>query len=202
MHRCAPDINWKQLDETFRYQRHTATRQAMFKTEMIDSGKLKGTWVEKGSKNQAGRIELSDIDTITGDIYTASGGGNVFRYNGTSWQSLNESFKFNGISMLRILQKKSGHRILVGASNNNFYYSDDEGLTWNKSNGLSNAERWGNCAKGIMTNDSNHSIFLLLQEWDYNKWNSIVSIYHSKDSGVNFTRILSYPDLNFYGTGR
>ena len=202
MHRAAPNVNWKQLDANNRYQRYKSSGKYLLKKESIDSGKLSGTWSEKGSKNQAGRIALCDIDTIGGFIYAGSGGGNIFKgkTDGTGWHCLNEALKFPGITMLRILQKDTGNRILVATTDNNFYYSDDDGINWTKSGGLSNAARYGGCAKGIMTNDTTHTIFLLLEEWDYTNWKSIVSVYYSRDKGLNFSKLRSFPDPEFAWT--
>ena len=201
MHRTAPGINWKSIDDETRFQKYLSKHGILQKTEILDSGKLKGTWAEKGSNNQAGRIMLCDIDTVGNHIYAASGGGNIFKgdSNGTGWKCLNENLKFNGICMLRILQMNNHNRILVATGSNNFYFSDDDGSTWNKSKGLANAILWGYCSKGIMTNDSSHSIFLLMQEWDYKNWGPLVTIYHSKDKGQNFSKLVSYADPDYYG---
>jgi photosystem II stability/assembly factor-like uncharacterized protein len=204
MHKAAPGVNYKLLDAQSRYKYYLEQRQAMAKTSSFANGALNGQWREKGSQNQAGRMVLADVDTIDNFIYAASGGGNIWRggMKGDNWVCLNEDLKFSDICMLRVVYTGKSKRIIVATGTNSVYYSDNEGALWKQSAGLDNAIKWGSCSKGIITNDSFGTIYLLLQEWDYTNWNSETSIYLSRNKGLSFRKLKSYKDADFIGTKR
>lgn len=192
MHRAAPDVNWREIDAQTRASRPQIINQ--YKKQALDSfanGKLVGQWLERGSENQSGRILMTTFDTATQKIYCTSQGGNVWRgsKNGTGWEVLNDKFNLGSTNYLHLYPIASGKRIFVSTSSKNCYYSDDEGFTWQSSTGLESIESWGNIRKTVSTGDSVNTLITLALEWDYVDWESVMSVYASKDKGESFSQI-------------
>src|SRR5687767_3606180 len=202
MHKAAPGIDWRKMDEETRQQKYAAR----FKSrnigttavqEVLANGNLAGQWNEKGSANCAGRIWVADLDTSNGAVYCGSDGGNVWKgdMTGSSWTVLNDKLKFD-IKMIRILPNGTGKRI-VTAGGRYVYYSDDDGVTWLTATGLSNLASWGYIKRGIVLDDSLNTMYVLAYEWDYNNWNGISSLYKSTDKGGSFSLIRSYDEPTY-----
>lgn len=202
MHKAAPGVNWKAMDAATREQNyfslaHTNTQRngpQVTAQEVLANGNLVGQWNERGATKVCGRIWAADLDTATGEVYCGSDGGNVWKgnMNGTSWTVLNDKIKF-GIGFLRVTPRNGGHRVI--ASGGAFvHYSDDEGVTWYSSSGLSVLQNWGWIKRAITLDDAQHTMYLLTEEWDYTNWNAIITIYKSTDNAVSFAPIVSYPE--------
>jgi hypothetical protein len=75
---------------------------------------LQGRWVEKGSNNLAGRTRFADYDTVSRKVYLVSDGGNVWKGNldGSDWEVLNDQLQFESPSMIRVIRRNGGMRIL------------------------------------------------------------------------------------------
>ncbi len=205
MHRTEPFVDWRIIEKANSIARNeNLLKQMQFsiddktqflleESEIVAGGYIRGKWIEKGSNNQSGRIHLADIDFERGLIYAASSGGNVWRGNldGTNWTCLNNSLKISNIRSIFLIKKSNVNRILVvGNGPSSCYYSDDEGKTWQKSNGLEKAARWGGLQRGIRIGDS-PVFYLLALEWDYDNWKAVTTIYISKDYGENFSLLYS-----------
>ena len=87
------------------------------------------------------------------------------------------------------------YRRLVVCGGKSFYYTDNEGITIEESEGLDVLDDWGNTIRSIIKDDT---IYLLTNEWDYQNWNAACAIYKSIDNGVTFQRILMFDDNNGY----
>lgn len=196
MHRCASGTDWRAIDRQTRLHRYRRGN-AMHKVNVLDTfanGNLIGEWRERGSRNQAGRMHLAWMDTTAQKIYAGSSGGNIWRGNpdGSNWTSLNDPMQFDEISLIRQIPHNGGTRLLVGTTGKQFWYSDDEGATWQGSTGLTSIEGWGWIPRTIVADDSRHTIYLLAVEWDYTNWNAMTSIYRSLDHGASFDFIISW----------
>lgn len=194
-------INWKLIDNETRKSKYdllkreaNTKRTNSLQSEFIANGKIEGAWIEKGSNNNAGRIRGVDLDLENELIYAISDGGNVFRgtLEGKDWTCLNNSIKFDNPHIIKVLKFNGKKRILAVTYGDKLsVYSDDEGLTWNISNGLDNPKRWGAIRRCVVANDENQTIYLLGHEWDFGTdWKAKVVIYYSKDHGTNYERIL------------
>ena len=203
MHRAHPDVDWEKMDAEFRKIRTDKVReirQDLFysrnlnpqnkQTENI-SRDLSGYWQERGSNNLAGRILTADIDWGNNLIYCASDGGNIWRgsLNGEDWTSITDYLQIRGIHFLRLIEFEDTRRLLI-ANGDNLYYTDDEGVTLQLSNGLDFLSGWGGnyLKRVIMTEDK--IVYLLATEGTGN-WNAVGTIYKSTDHGRNFTKILT-----------
>lgn len=203
MHRAEPGVDWKIIEREVREYRRNENNKLrqelgykdpnMFLNTVAANGNVVGKWKERGSNNQSGRIHCADIDFTRGLIYAASSGGNVWRgsLDGEDWTCLNNSFQFN-IRDIRIRKVGDKNRIIV-FDHRNVYYSDDEGIIWQKSNGLQTVESTGNIIRGISTNvkssqgavegDESDILYLLANE---NINGQKTSIYFSTDYGESF----------------
>ncbi len=131
MHKTAPGVDWRKIDDSTRRQKHlinTRLREQYYKSHngasspnrtIFSEREITGTWVEKGSNNLAGRIHTAEIDVESGFIYCGSSGGNIWKgtLNGDNWQSLNDYFKIPGMTLLRWVDTDTDRRLLIGAGN-------------------------------------------------------------------------------------
>ena len=192
MHNAAPDVKWREIDQETRYTRSKILSQKSFKNDALE-----GYWKEVGSNNQAGRILLSEIDTSTGYLYCASSGGNVWKtsLDNPNWTVLNNQLRIPSIHFLRIIHQENSKRILLATGQwqvEGFYYSDDDGENWNVTTGLSAIVDWGYIKRAVVTNDENHTIYLLAQEWDYTDWEVQTTIYISTNLGESFSVLKTF----------
>ena len=194
MHKAAPGVNWKSVDKLNRKVNTGLAREArknLLDTqsfgnisdhfEVILERDIEGTWEERGSNNLAGRIRTADIDFNNNTIYCASSGGNIWKgtLEGQNWESLNDYMQILGITFLRIINTNNGQRLLIGSDNNGFYYSDNQCVTLNETNGLGSHS----IKRFIMQDESNH-IYALVDT-------SPRSIYRSTDLGESFQLVLT-----------
>ncbi|MCL5991735.1 MAG: hypothetical protein M1419_06490 [Bacteroidetes bacterium] len=211
MHLIEPGVNRKIIDNETRKIKAELRQnnlKSLFKEnpkileddEIIAGGLLKGKWIERGSNNCAGRIHTADIDFDRNLIYAASAGGNIWRgtIDGTDWQCLNNSFKISNIRMVKIIKKGSINRIIAVGNSSHVYYSENEGITWEESTGLDNFHKWGSIKRAILVSNISNEIYLLGNEWDYDNWKNVSTIYKSNDDGENFQNIYnSEVDVDF-----
>ena len=203
MHRAHPDVDWEKMDEESRKIRTNKIQD--LRQSLITSGnwnaqnkrlenisrELSGYWQERGSNNLAGRILTADIDWNNNLIYCASDGGNIWRgsLTGGDWTSLTDYLQIKGIHFLRLIEFDNTRRLLI-ANGDNFYYTDDEGVTLQLSNGVDFLSGWeGNYLKRVIITEDK-TIYLLATEGTGN-WNAVGTIYKSTDHGRNFTKILT-----------
>jgi len=197
MHRAAPGTDWRKIERDNRWakyrQKLPAIRQRGAKTNLIKitGDTMQGYWAEKGSQNQSGRIHVADLDTGDYTIYCGSAGGNIWKgsFNGTGWTSLTDQFQMSNIIMVKVLSTNNGKRILVADGGKDFYYSDDDGITWDTAAGLTAIESWGNIKRALVMNDSVRTIYLLATKWSFINNEANTCIFKSLDSGASFTTV-------------
>jgi hypothetical protein len=201
MHRTEYGVDYKLLRgelQLSRMEQNQKMRDKLTKDSpqllkyVSENGRIAGTWKERGSNNQSGRIHTADADLIDGLIYVASAGGNVWRgtIDGKDWVCLNNSTQFS-ISSLKV-EHYGDFRRIFAFDHKNLYYSDNEGYTWENPEGLENIGRWGHLFRGVVIrNTVGRTLYILTLEWDYDAWKAIKSIYYSTDDGKTFERLLS-----------
>jgi hypothetical protein len=190
MHRTAPGEDWRQIDNQSRFQlRQQRTEIRRLKTddnEVIADGLLTGKWIEKGANNIAGRMHNIDFDFNNNLMYGASDGGQIWKADlgGTNWQSLTDHYHVKGVHFLRIVPLDNGSiRILQINRDSLMMYSDNNGLDWKISDGLSDMKN-DNCVRGV--SDGSDNIYLL-----FLRNNSRSLIYKSSNKGQSFDLITS-----------
>ena len=205
-HGAAEGVDWKAMDEQTRKER--AEKRNQFRKNIYEKGQLKsnekfletlgngsltGEWDERGSNNIAGRMHTCDIDFATNTVYAGSSGGVLWKgiLDGNGWQPLND-YMSNEIIFVNQLQLQSGNRLIM-AGGKYFYYSDNDGLSWETATGLDNVLSWGNMVRILVTNTSPRIIYALTLEWDYGpNWQPQTGLYRSDDFGVSFTQLTTF----------
>ena len=185
MHRAAEGFNWKQHNKEQRWNNYNKRKNT--KSEIP----VNGFWKERGSANQSGRIHTAELDTLNNLLYCASSGGNIWKGTpeGENWISLNDEIKFYDIKMMELIQTDSLDRLVVCTGKSEFYYTDDQGSTWNQSTGLEGPVDWGYIKKGVVVNDSIHTVYVLTSEWDDDSWSSVSILYKSTNQGESFEQV-------------
>jgi photosystem II stability/assembly factor-like uncharacterized protein len=202
MHRAAPGVNWKLIDQETReqknkdkyanrpdlYLKRSLTSEFQYKEKIVE-GKLEGSWYERGSNNLAGRMHTADVDIEENLIYAASAGGNIWisDLNGSSWRSINDHFQILDILMIRCLPKDQGKRIVVATRNPaHLYFTDDMGVTWIECDGL---EGLSTILRAVILDDDLKTMYVLGKDIGTLR----ISIYKSIDLGNNFSKIAGFP---------
>ena len=202
IHKRDSNADWKKMDSQFRKDRsirNTAVRENFINQngywENEDNSisinrEIEGVWRERGSNNLAGRVHTVDIDFTNDLIYLASSGGNIWKgtIDGENWESLNDYMQINDIKIIRLIETDDIRRLLIGSSDG-FFYTDNEGVIINQSEGLESPIDWGEFYRFIVKGDSENTIiYALAKEWDSG---STISIYKSIDLGETFQRVYS-----------
>ena len=86
---------------------------------------------------------------------------------------INLKFKF----LVPILIQDFRRLLICGG--NSFFYTDNDGISIQESEGLDALDDWGNTIRSIVKDDI---IYLLTNEWDYVNWNAACAIYKSIDN--------------------
>jgi len=200
MHRAAPGVDYKQMNQQTRSQNQSFwTSQRQTQLETTSSRHIPGAWFERGSNNLAGRIRTAIFDFNTNEIYCASSGGNIWRGNidGTDWISLNDYFQITGIHFLHRLDLENSTRMLM-VNGKNCYFTDDDGFTIESATGLSSVQNWGSIKRCVITGND---IYLAVLEWDYVAWTYLQAIYHSDDFGESFSKITELTSADGFVVG-
>jgi len=185
MHKAEEGFNWKQHNKKTRWENY---QKNLHSKSMLE---VDGYWTERGSANQAGRIHTAELDTLNNVLYCASSGGNIWKGTpeGDNWVSLNDEIKFYDVKMMKIIQMDSLDRLVVCTGKSEFYYTDNQGETWNEATGLEGTIDWGYIKKAVAVNDSTNTIYVLSSEWDDESWSSVSKLYRSTNQGAVFQEI-------------
>lgn len=206
MHRIKDGLNWKVVDHETRLSKYqikkheieyllSKNKRNQILSDTAENEVFKGVWIEKGSDNLAGRVHTSDVDFERGLIYLASSGGNIWRgtLDGKEWTCLNNAIKFGDIKTIEVIEYENKNRIIVVSNSPSaVHYSDNEGLTWNKAEGLEKSESWGYMKRGVIHYDNNR-FYVLASFFDYDNKEEATGVFVSKDAGETFEIINVFP---------
>lgn len=209
IHKAAPGVDWREMDRNTRIGRYKdrilrGKSQRSDAPIEIEDGLLTGRWVEKGSRNNAGRTHMADYDTLTRTVYVVSDGGNVWKGNleGENWEVLNDLYQIENASLIRTLRHNDGMRIFVATWGKRACYSDDEGQTWNESSGFENFTAYNHSIERmVVADDSLHTIYAIGTAPNVSNTQVPVWIYRSVDRGTSFQRYLEIPQTNGISRG-
>lgn len=196
MHRAAPGTDWRAMDEQAReelYESRLSALQAIAQSgrrksvnlESFADGMLTGTWHEKGSNNLSGRVHCVDVDFVNNKLYAAADGGQVFigTLDGEEWTSVSDPYRIDNIQFIRAFPNNTGGtRILAANQKVRMNYTDDQGVTWLKSDGISTYYKDYSLLRVVSQNDG--TLYMLVYKSDY------LSLLRSTDLGTTFSRLL------------
>ena len=196
MHRAAPGVNVSLVNSGIRRARRMLLDPKGRFTASADrevnlGGSLRGTWSERGSRNQAGRTHAAAVDWVGEKIYVAADGGQIWEgsLEGGGWRPLNDPVAFRGVRLLEAVRTDDGLRLIVVGGN----YAWTTGSTveeWVPAAGLESIARWGSFTRCVMTDGVQPTIYAVGEEWDYEgSWESIGALYRSTDLGTSFERV-------------
>jgi hypothetical protein len=197
LHRHAPGLDWRAQDAQWRAQRIAkvqAQRNAAIAAgadrdllRQVDLGAISGSWRERGSGNQAGRVTGAIYDAATHRLTTLSQGGNVWRADRDTlaWNSPSDSVSFVSDGFLDRLGG-AGERLLVGSdSPSGVYYSDNGGLGFTAATGADLSNPWytmGMAVRDVAAND----VYLTRVHYDGAASNWRAHLFASTNRGAAF----------------
>ncbi|HRF55731.1 MAG TPA: hypothetical protein PK027_14895, partial [Aquimonas sp.] len=203
MHRASPDVDWRAQDAAF-IARRFAEREAEREVRLaagespldwrVIKANVSGNWVERGSRNQAGRVTATALDAANNRLTVLSHGGNVWRANRTAldWSSPNDGARFGpsgNAGFMERLAGVSGERLLAASDSPlGVYRSDNGGVTWSVNSGSSIANPW--YTMGLVSRDETQSeVYLLRVHFDSVTSNWRPHLFASVDRGTTFTSV-------------
>jgi hypothetical protein len=202
MHRIEEGMNWKAIDRETRASKYKGkkheieylmnkSKNNVILSDTIQNDFTRAVWIEKGSDNLAGRVHTADIDFEKNEIFVASSGGNIWRgtLEGKNWTCLNNTIKFNDIKTVKVLYVNGKRRIIVASNGpSQVHYSDNEGLTWERSMGLESPSSYGTMKRGVLIYDS-QEFYVLTSQYNSSINALETAIYHSDDAAENFALV-------------
>ena len=196
MHRHAPTTSWQQLEYQNAMEHHLkkqASANTRSDVEILANGALSGRWIEKGNTNQAGSVYETLYDVDTDKIYTVSAGGTLWSGNrsGTDWEVVNQDFIFSRW-LLEMIVLPDGTKRMLALINQVPHYSDDGGLTWTTSEGITALDFWGGPKNTVVLKGVDNQIFCLSKPSFWVNY----ALYRSIDQGVSFEKIHQFPFHN------
>lgn len=197
MHKTAPGDSW--VEQEYQNQWQAAQRHALDWRSNCDlisvaGDKLRGEWVERGSHNQAGSVIDTEYDPLEDEIWLISAGGTLWKgkSDGSSWEVVNQDYVFSA-GALHFLSNRAEWR-LIALINKELHYSDDQGQTWSRANGIpSRNDYWGG-AENLVVLEGPAPVIFFLGKRSY--WDNI-SLYRSTDVGASFQKIKTF-DTNLF----
>ncbi len=195
MHQAAPGVDWREMDQQTRFEMYQerlpalqeAARTGQLKSgviERIADGSLTGQWIEKGSSNLAGRVHCVDVDFTNNRLYAAADGGQIFvgTIDGQNWKTISDPYRISNIQFIRAFPFAGGTRVLASNDRVRMNYSDDMGITWKLSGGLSSYYNGYNLIRSVSQADG--TLYILAYK------SPSLFLFRSKDLGATFTRIV------------
>ncbi len=137
-----------------------------------------GSWVERGSDNQAGRMHVARVTADGTKLYAGSSRGGVWKSDpdGTSWEPIGDNL-YGGAHWLEVLETDSGRRVVAATDGGLIHHSDDEGVTWVAPSGQPEAMSW--IHRLLMTSDGSQTLYVVLDA---------SRMYRSADAGSTFVQ--------------
>jgi hypothetical protein len=183
--------NWRSIEAKNQWEQYEKyvgqTLQTRGGDEWVADNNILGRWVERGSNNNAGNIEIADFDAVTEQFYVIGGGGCMFRgdFSGYAWQPLNEKLRFS-THLIKVINTPSGERRIIAGINGIPHISTDEGVTWTPSTGVSATSDGWYIYDAEYTEDN--TIFFLGKK----SYAGPVRLYVSRDYGSTYTAIKTF----------
>lgn len=207
IHRVAPGTDWRAMDAQTRknrYQMQQGSAKSNGGAVVIANGFLSGQWVEKGSRNLAGRTRWTDYDPVSGKLYLASDGGNIWRGNidGSGWEVLNDQWQFEDVCFVQALRQTGTLSLVAGTWNNVATFSRDSGATWQQASGFEDLNAWPRRIERMaVADDSIGTIYVLAMAPPAGGGSNAWFVYRSIDQGASYHRYVQVPGTSGAASG-
>ncbi len=156
MHRAAPDVDWKAIE------RDNGLRMVERRRLLKDAPPAAhGSWVERGSDNQAGRMHVARHGP-DGMLYAGSSRGGAWRgtLDGADWEPLADDL-FGGVHWLEVVsgEAESDPPVVIAATDGGLVHrTTDAGASWEPVTGL--ASPWS-VRRLLMASDGSEALFMV-----------------------------------------
>ncbi|MFM2393977.1 MAG: hypothetical protein RLZZ546_1959 [Bacteroidota bacterium] len=186
--------NWRAIESENKYNNYLLKSKNRFTKnrdgeELLADGNILGKWIERGSNNQSGSIMNVYYDNEDDYLYAIGAGGPLFRgsLDGFSWEKVNDDIVFheNVLEMLEVEGKKR----LICAFNDALHYSDDFGLTWIKSTGITESASGSQIKRSLKLANE---VFIIKKRGSANKF----VLYRTQD-GSNYKVVHNFTTTDF-----
>jgi len=182
MHRAAPGVDWRAIEQANGKQRQQLRRDALADKARQETS----PWTETGSRNQAGRMHAVALSVNGDSLYGGSSRGGVWKGSlwGDDWRPLSDNL-YGGAHGLAVAGGYGGNpEVITSITDNGLVnFSEDGGITWGFPSGLPSSI---NEAKRVAQDPADPDrVYLMLRP------NNIMVLYISTDAGRTYTPIYS-----------
>ncbi|MCP4805328.1 MAG: hypothetical protein GY913_00710 [Proteobacteria bacterium] len=181
LHKAGPDVDYKSIEESNGFAQMEKRRRL----KSGPRGPEDGTWTERGSENQAGRMHAAAWALDGSALYAGSSKGGVWKLEDEAWTPIGDGL-YGGAHWLAILSARGDvNRVVAGTDGGYLHYSDDDGETWTSSTGLKNGT-WDIRRLAVAT-DGTETIYVIGGTGWPLKW----TLYRSTDGAESFDQLSS-----------
>lgn len=190
IHGNNPEIDWRRINaDNFQHiHEQRAEMRSMKSVETFANGAFEAEWVERGSNNLAGNVQISAFDTATNSIYAISDGGTLWKSNlaGNSWTPLNEDIQLDS-RVLQVFYLPGGTLRIVAARGHGIFYSDNEGTTWTQATGFTADWKYGSAINLVRLNDGSKTLVYLYNAYNFGTSDWQNRLAYSVNNGNSWT---------------
>lgn len=201
LHLAAPGVDWRAMDSAARGAR--IERRAAWRGQLLASGvpmaawssvtlpnAPAGTWVERGSSTQSGRVVAAEFDGTNNRITALAHGGQVWRADRTSlnWTSPNDAVMFRPNGNFGAMIRLTGpERIIVmGDEPPALAWSENGGTSYSNATGATPANGW--YGMGLAARDpAGTEVYALRAYFDGSMGDWRTKLFASTDRGSTFS---------------
>ncbi len=193
IHRASPETDWKEVNRQETVKKFKQRQRLREQVQNLDveeefaGGLLRGIWEERGSNNIAGNLASVTFMPDDYSIYGVSGGGTLWKgdFFGDNWTPLNEDIRWDTDIVEAVALPDGTHRILT-ALGKSVWYSDDQGVNWDRAEGLTFDSDWGT---SMRIRRRGGDLYFQVFTWKPSTDNSVTQLFHSGDQGANWSLI-------------
>ncbi|MBK7129625.1 MAG: T9SS type A sorting domain-containing protein [Crocinitomicaceae bacterium] len=192
--------NWREINQANfnSIYEQRALQRSMKIPEVFADGALSGEWVERGSNDQAGNVQISDYHISTGNVYAISDGGTLWKgdLNDGAWTPMNEDIQF-GSRVLKVFDLPGGGTRILAVRGHGVFYSDDDGASWTQSTGFTSDWDYGAGIDLARLNDAQNTLVYVYLAYDFGLSSYENRLAYSVNDGTSWTVVT---DFNTYSS--
>jgi hypothetical protein len=181
--------DWKAIEAENRwndYMSYPSEIKLRNDDEWVAGNNIFGKWIERGSTNNAGSVRAIDFDKTEDIFYAVGDGGCLFKgdFSGVDWHVVNDKLRFS-TNFIKRFTLPDGSKRILSALEGVPHFSDDDGITWEKSTGVASTSGGADLYDLHVTNSG---IVVAL----YSRNSEQIKVVASFDQGKTFKVIKSF----------